>query len=533
MRLLERYLLRQMVAPFFFALGALTSIMILNQVARRFGALVGKGLPWSVIGEVFGLSIPFILAVTLPMSVLMAVLYAFTHLGADNEITAMRASGISVGQLVAPVLVAGILMAGGTMVFNDQVLPRTNARLRNLMLNIGRKKPTFELREQVINDLGPAGVFLRASRIEPSSGRMRDVTIYDMGSTSGRQIIYADSGIMALMPNETDLSLRLFSGYIHQTKPAEPDVFQLTQFVQNDIRVRDITNRFEKDMVETVRGDREMSTCEMIRFIRGQEKELAQAEQERTMLLRKDLRLLLGLLPPPKPPPVGERPAGGYCDWFKKARLLLLPKTVEAQQPTQQPVRRDTAQGTRAGTLRDEKLRLLRESQGRFQLPDSARTRLQQEEENALFRGHRPAMQLSTWSQVQNTRSLVQDTRLSAGRYEIEVHKKWSISVACIVFVLVGIPMALRFPRGGVGLVLGGGLGVFAVYYVGLIAGEALGDRALVNPVWVMWFSNAVFALLGIIGLYRVSRDAGTARGGDAAELFDKLFGWWRRWRAR
>ena len=80
-------MLRQMVAPFLFALGALTSIMILNQVARRFGALVGKGLPWTVIAEVFGLSIPFIVAITLPMAVLMAVLYTFTHLAADNEVT--------------------------------------------------------------------------------------------------------------------------------------------------------------------------------------------------------------------------------------------------------------------------------------------------------------------------------------------------------------------------------------------------------------------------------------------------------------
>ena len=238
MRLLDRYLLRQMVAPFFFAVAALTSIMLLNQIARRFGALVGKGLPWSVIGEVFGLSLPFILAITLPMGVLMAVLYAFTHLAADNEVTAMRASGISVAQLVMPALGAGVMMALLTFGFNDQVLPRSNAELRSLMLNIGRKKPTFELREQVINDMGPAGVFLRASRIEASTGRLRDVTIYDMGASAGRRIIYADSGIMAMMANETDLSLRLFTGSVHQFKATDPTIFQLTYFMENDIRVK-------------------------------------------------------------------------------------------------------------------------------------------------------------------------------------------------------------------------------------------------------------------------------------------------------
>jgi lipopolysaccharide export system permease protein len=100
-RLLSRYLLRQLAAPFLFGLGALTSLMLLSQIAKKFGALVGKGLPWRVIGEVFALSLPFIIAMTLPMAVLLAVLYAFSHLAADNEITAMRASGISVYQILA------------------------------------------------------------------------------------------------------------------------------------------------------------------------------------------------------------------------------------------------------------------------------------------------------------------------------------------------------------------------------------------------------------------------------------------------
>jgi lipopolysaccharide export system permease protein len=109
--LLARYLLRQLVAPFCFALAALTSLMLLNQVAKRFGALIGKGLPWSVITEVFGLSIPFILAMTLPMAVLVAVLYTFSHLAADSEVTALRASGVSVPRILLPVLMWGVAMA--------------------------------------------------------------------------------------------------------------------------------------------------------------------------------------------------------------------------------------------------------------------------------------------------------------------------------------------------------------------------------------------------------------------------------------
>ena len=519
-----------MVAPFLFALGALTSIMILNQVARRFGALVGKGLPWTVIAEVFGLSVPFIVAITLPMAVLMAVLYTFTHLAADNEVTAMRASGISVFQVVKPVFLVGLVVAGLSFLFSDQVLPNSNAQLRNLLLNIGRKKPTFELREQVINELGPAGISLRALRIDPNTGRMRDVTIYDMNASGGRRVVYADSGIMALTADETDLSLRLFDGSVHQFKTAQPEVFQLTYFKVNDIRVKDITNQFEANFVEAVRGDREMSTCQMIGVIRGHERDSRQAELEVDYFLAKDLRALLGLTPPVLPAQLEAEPPGGYCTWFQKIGEYLAPKTAEAQEP---------AQGVPGGSRRDRlgdipaqvRARKMRADsiQRGLLLPDSGQSVQLAGDPGFVPADSNIAIHLTSTPEVSNAITRAQDARQMAGKYSIEVHKKWSIAVACVVFVLVGIPMALRFPRGGMGLVLGGGLAVFSVYYIGLIAGEALGDRAIVNPIGAMWASNCLFVVLGIIGLFRVSRESGSTRGGDFAELLDGLRGKFRR----
>src|SRR5216110_2218154 len=117
-RTISRYLLRQHVAPLGFALTALTSLMLLNQIAKQFGSLVGKGLPWSVILEVFVLSIPFIVAVTLPMAVLVAVLHVFTRLAGDNEITALQASGVSTGRVVAPVLVGATLVGALSLAWN-------------------------------------------------------------------------------------------------------------------------------------------------------------------------------------------------------------------------------------------------------------------------------------------------------------------------------------------------------------------------------------------------------------------------------
>ena len=201
------------------------------------------------------------------MAVLLAVLYAFSHLAADNEITAMRASGISVYQILAPVLAWGVFMSAFNFAFVDQVLPRSNARLRGLLIDIGRKKPTFELREQVINEVPPSQYFLRAGRIDAATGRLRDITIYDVGGETSRRIIYADSGQMAYAEGQTDLSLRLYDGTIHQYRPSDPTAFQLTSYKVNDIRVKNVFDELVRNSSETVRGDREMSTCEMMSVI--------------------------------------------------------------------------------------------------------------------------------------------------------------------------------------------------------------------------------------------------------------------------
>jgi lipopolysaccharide export system permease protein len=500
-RLLNRYLLRQLAAPFVFALAAQTSLMLLSQIAKKFGALVGKGLPWTVIGEVFLLSLPFIVAMTLPMAVLLAVLYSFSHLAADNEITAMRASGISGYQVLKPVLIWGACMAAFNFVFVDQVLPRSNARLRSLLIDIGRKKPTFELREQVINEVPPSQYFLRASRIDAATGHMRGITIYDVGGEASRRVIYADSGMMAYAEGQTDLSLRLFDGSIHQYRPSEPTRFQLTYFAVNDIRVKNVYDQLERNTSESIRGDREMSTCEMLRVIHDAERDQQQARRDRRSLAERDLRLLLNL-----PAPQDSRPAPpdtlqhGYCGWVESLERAVLPKTAKAQTPAQLPAPKPQAP-VRLPPARPQPGAQL--STPKFPVPPPGRIRL------------------SSWSEVTSAADRVREADQRADRYAVEVHKKWAISMACISFVIIGIVMALRFPRAGIGLVIGGGLAVFSIHYVGLTAGESLADRGLISPWLAMWLPNIVLTIIGVFGLLRVSRESGSTRGGDFQEILD------------
>lgn len=109
----------------------------------------------------------------------------------------------------------------------------------------------------------------------------------------------------------------------------------------------------------------------------------------------------------------------------------------------------------------------------------------------------------------------------SVNLYDNQIHKLFAIAVACTIFVFLGAPIALRFPRGGVGMVLGVSLVAFAIYYIGLIAGEPLAQRGNVPPWLAMWASNIVFGIIGLFLLTRMGRESSTSRGGDWGEFKD------------
>jgi len=109
----------------------------------------------------------------------------------------------------------------------------------------------------------------------------------------------------------------------------------------------------------------------------------------------------------------------------------------------------------------------------------------------------------------------VSDSRRTASRYAVEIQKKFALAAACAVFVLLGAPIGLRFPRGGVGMVLGVSIGVFGLYYVFLVAGEAMANRLLLTPFWGMWMANVLYTAMGMVLMVRVQRSGVTARSDD------------------
>jgi lipopolysaccharide export system permease protein len=153
-------------------------------------------------------------------------------------------------------------------------------------------------------------------------------------------------------------------------------------------------------------------------------------------------------------------------------------------------------------------------SAGRTALPSLA-------EDMGSERFARPRAPEATVGQINVIRSRITDARSTMSRYQVEIQKKFALAAACVVFVLFGAPIALRFPRGGVGLVIGASLVAFALYYVCLIAGETLADKLILSPIVAMWLANVIFTIAGLILLVRVQRSGATARGGDASEMIE------------
>lgn len=425
MKVLTRYLLRSHLGPLLFAFVALTGVVLINTLAKSLASLAGKGLSSRIFFEFFVLSLPANIALTLPMSVLVAVLYTFAQMASENEITALRASGIDLRRMVMPVIAAAALLAGFMVWFNDQVLPAANYRWRMLMMDVAQASPLLVLRPHVVNPIrttdGVARYYLRAGRIDQATNRLFDVTIYDLSSADLSRTIYADSGRVALNPKRTDLILRLYNGQIREVQLRQPDGFQQTFFGQQVLRMEGIAQQLARTQETFSRTDRDMTVAMM-----G-----ARADTLRTQL--SEVLSKKDLVPPPS--------SGVQTEVDEKGRTLSYAES-------------------RARNLR-------------FQIRE----------------------------------------------LEVEIQKKYSIAVATLVFVLLGVPVALRFPRGGIGMVIAVSLAVFSIYYVGLIGGETLGNEGYV-PAWVaMWSTNILFGVLGLVGLRVMGREQSSGRGGGWGEL--------------
>ncbi len=379
MFILDRYILKSHIPPYLFSLVIITFVFIMDFIIRYLDMFIDKGVDFFIVLEFFVLSLGHMFALIIPMAVMPATLMAFGQFASENEVTAMKATGVSLYRMIAPVVIASLVLGAGLVYYQNMILPESNHRLMGLMLDIGKMKPTLEIKENIFST-AVDGYTILVREKDDKTGRIKDVQIFRTKKGMVPTTIVADRGRMSFIESENVLRFELEDGEIHEMPdPADISTYRKTLFSNFTINMRDKDRGLERSR-RSYRGDREMSAGMMQAKINELETEIDGYSRDMHISAEKEM---VGTL----------------------ARVMSFDALKGAEREVPVPP-----------TSREER-------------------RAQQNAKN-------PAEQQMYALETIMRRITGLDSQIS--RYEVEIHKKFSIPFSCLIFVLLGAPLAIR-----------------------------------------------------------------------------------------
>ena len=441
-------------APFIGWLGAFMFLLVMQFLIRHMSQLVGRGLPVTAILELVAYSLAYMVVLAVPMSVLIATLMTYGRLAETGAYAVIKSSGVSLPQLIWPSLVVGAALTAGMWYFNSVVLPEANYRAKTLWTDIRHKKPGFELEPGVFYE-GIEDYSILVKQIDHETGDLEDVTIFDRTQGSKRRAdIKASTGRLSTADDGSELLLELHDGELHRllrdrSSTDQTERYERLKFETYVFRL-DLSNlAFRRsDPGNERRSDRTMRTSEMQRIV-----DSLRANVEETRLELINRTYLLG--------------AADSTGAPFSARPVSL-----------QPSDRNGGNGDPRTRLRD--------------FSDMDRERIR-----ALFNRSIQGARLVR-SNIDNAKRTLEWQQQRADRFAVEIHKKYSIAVACIIFILIGGPLGLSIRGGSLARSAVVSVGILLFYWVTLVQGEKLADRGLLDPWIGMWAANIITGLGGL-----------------------------------
>jgi len=447
-------ILRRLPGPFLGWLGTLMFLLVMQFLIRWLPEIAGKGIPVTVILELIVYNLAYMVVLAVPMSVLLAALMTFGGLAESQYYAVIKSTGISFSQLVWPTLVVGLLVTGGMMYFNNIMLPEANHRASLLWKDIRTKRPGFDLQPGVFYSGVDDYSILVGDRPE-GTNRLYDVTIYDYTQGRNQQaVIKASHGRLQPSATGESITLILFDGEMHRPRPGSgqrTSRYERLSFDRHQLRLDLSEFVFERSEEGDRRSDRTMPTSTMIHIVDSlatqRDSQIVNVRSNLLEYVRLDPDLSLSDLPEPRDP------------------------ATDASA---------TALDTTAVPTSYAGLRGLTASQQHVVAGDAL------QEARSAQSIARSASRTLEWK----------TKRIQ--RYRVEIYKKFSIAVACLIFMFIGAPLGLSIRRGGLATIGAVALGIFMFYWVTLVQGEKLADRGLLEP-WVgMWIANAIMVVVGL-----------------------------------
>lgn len=417
------------------SLGVFTFVMLLDKLLDLLDMIVSKGVPMRIVGEIFLLLLPSMIAVVIPMGVLAGILIAVGRMSGDLEITAMKAGGASIYHIMFPLGLIAVLIAGILVVFNNSVLPEANHVARNLLLDVGTMRPTARIVPGMfVDDIENYRILVQEK--DDLTGRLIGVIIHSSAPGAPNRTISAQEGTMEPV-GANHLRLVLENGQMHEKDRDNGYRYStFTTYVLDIARSEELVRHDRQS-----RGDREMSAGQM---------EL-------------------------------------YVDSLAERRILLTDSITAI-------------------------------ASAFFSEVETG--------ENPVATGDSTRRIRNTMSWITSTSTdlillneQVENLGNNMSKYNVEIHKKYSIPFACLVFVLLGVPLGLSTRNSNTGLAISMSLVSILVYYFFLIGGEQLADRGRIPAWFAMWSPNILLGALGIFLTFRSLREGHPVSLPDFREL--------------
>ena len=213
-KIINRYILREVSYPFFIIIFVLTFVLLMGKILQLMDLMVNKGISFLDISKLFLLLTPSFLILTIPISLLISILIGLGRLSSDNEITILKASGMSLYKLMVPIAFASLIAFIMTAVTSLFLVPHSKYSTKNMLFNIAKQKASIGIKEKVFND-DFKGILLYAESIPIDGNYMEDVIISDSRIGKEPSTIIARKAYLVADPRQMTVTLRLENGSTH------------------------------------------------------------------------------------------------------------------------------------------------------------------------------------------------------------------------------------------------------------------------------------------------------------------------------
>ena len=440
MKTLNKYLFNQSLIPFVLSVGVITTVLFLQFLIRAVDRFLGKGLDALTIFEYLYLNLAWIIALSVPMSLLISSVMTFGRMAQQNEITALKSAGVNLYNIIKPALWFGTIVAIGLCLFNNFILPEMNYNARLLARDIYQKKPELSIEPGYFVDMIPQYTMI----VKEMDGKdFKGVKIFSKNQQSEQTTIYANEG--SLSSNGNMITINLVNGEIHEIDLSDYDYYRKIRFKTHQITIS-MDELMLNRTTESSRTDREMRVPQMIDEIKKNKLLISQI-YERIEKVKTEIGIT--------------DPNANSLENIEKEVDKLKQNKTNADIPEEQ-------------YNEDVVIPNIENKQYILSLTNNAR-------------------------QFKNEFTLIENYEKTNNKFKVEIHKKFTLAIACILFTLVGAPLGILVRSGGMTIASGLSIAFFLIYYILLIWGEQLADRNLLNPGLGSWLPNIILFVSGMI----------------------------------